>query len=507
MKLAKRLLILALVVAAIGLFTGTLIGYSSICVRCLEERRGKEIRIFGIRISDKQKKVEGNSSQINTLSLPPIPMGRTETFNLILEQPCQHLFKRRGFGRSGILSGGVACGVYGEGQWAEPRLYAMSALDHLYQRVPDLRLARETYTIINDLYPADTPIKDAYYEESFLQRNQFSAALNIIDSPEQWEETLRFFESGSDQEIFPFVHDTEFLLQTLESSDPIIRQTGSYLLSTLPQKPTEDVLALMLGNNDPEVVEQATTHILANKRFDLFGEMLRAQSRPLPDRRYTDFDQEDLEPLFSQKDPVVDAFAYQVVSENLQMEMLPQTLRRLNEQDSPQGRAAIETLLQGPTPLNGGVDAWARIEVLELPMDEIMEIIDLGTSSRQKDPRKWKFLNAVKTLAIKGSEEDWEFLQSIYLSRVMDGVNQSYGAVMAKALMQLDPARTREFLVDELMQSDDHHRQSAALAGIGLIADPHFEPIVVEFRDNPPEASSDNPYPAKSIFKNPYYAR
>jgi len=507
MKPAKRLLLLTLVVGAIGVFTGNRIGYSSICTRCLEQRRGKEVMIFGQRIHHHQEPMDRNSRVIEYLGWPSIPMGRTETFALILGQPCQHQFKRTGFGRSGIILGGIACGFYAEGPFFKPRLYAMSALDLLYQRIPDLQLTRETYAAIDRLYPVDSPQYRAHLDEGYYEKSRLFLPLNLIEFREQWEEFLKVLHSDVDQPSPPFFEDPTFLETALESPVPVVRQTAANLLTAPLEKTPAKVLALMLENQDPEVVEQVTSHILANKRFDLFGPMLRSQPRALRSSWYRNFDSGDLERLFSQKDPVVDTFAYKVVSTNLQMEMLPQALRRMNEHESPQGRAAIETLLEGPNPLNGGEDAWTRIKILELPMDEVIEIIEVGTAPGQKDPRKWDFLNAVKTLALEGSDEDWEFLQSIYIREVSRGVNETYGAVMAKALMQLDPSRTRAFLVEELMQSDDHHRQSAALAGMGLIADPYFEPVVVQFRDNPPEASSENPYPAESIFKNPHYAR
>jgi hypothetical protein len=88
------------------------------------------------------------------------------------------------------------------------------------------------------------------------------------------------------------------------------------------------------------------------------------------------------------------------------------------------------------------------------------------------------------------------------LREVNAGINETYAAVTAKALTELNPSRTEKFLLEEL-KGENHHRLTTALAGMGLIASPAFAQAVADFRDHPPQASPGNPYPPDYIFKNP----
>ncbi|MGJ8640039.1 MAG: hypothetical protein ACSHYA_11680 [Opitutaceae bacterium] len=383
----------------------------------------------------------------------------------------------------------------------------MSSLDHAYHRIPHLALARATYAVIDASHSVDVSRDNIHPVRLDREIYEIAAILNVLQNEEQWETALDYFEDGFDEVSTPFLGDIAYLLGNLDSSDSVIRQTSSYLLSYGKEDVSGDTLKLMLENGDSEVMNRATAHIILYKRFDLFGEMLRSQPKALRESYYSDFTYEDLEQLFAQKDRAVDAFCYKVVSESLDMELLPLVVKRLNESDSSLGRSAVQDVLNGPNPLDGIGDAWERIEALHLPLKELKEYIEVGTAPKQRDPRKWKFLNAVKGLGNQAGQEDWGFLQSIYLREVTRGVNQTYGAVMAKALMIVDEKRTREFLVAELTESDEHKRQSAALAGMGLVADKYFESTIVQFRDNLPTGSPKNQYPASYIFQNSYYAR
>lgn len=183
-------------------------------------------------------------------------------------------------------------------------------------------------------------------------------------------------------------------------------------------------------------------------------------------------------------------------------------VEQLNHRDSVKGREAIAQVISGPNPLDGGGDPWDRVEPLKLPVWELKEYVCIGTASKVRDPRKWQFLNAIKSLALTRDSQLWNFLNSAYLREVEDGVNETCGAIMAKAMMELDVSRTEKFLLDEL-KGENYRRLAAALAGVGLIASPVFADAVAEFRDHPPKASAGNPYPPDYIFrmKNPAYSR
>ena len=199
-------------------------------------------------------------------------------------------------------------------------------------------------------------------------------------------------------------------------------------------------------------------------------------------------------------------FCYEAIAAGQRLQMLDVVVVQLNHRDSDAAKNAITQLISGPNPLDGGGDPWERIEPLQLPVRELREYVSIGTASKVRDPRKWQFLNAIKSLALMRDSRQWDFVNQAYLREVEDGVNETYGAVMAKAMAEVDAFRTEKFLLNEL-KGEDYRRLSAALAGMGLIASSAFTDAIVEFRDHPPKASPGNPYPPDYIFKNPAYSR
>lgn len=503
-KRLKRLIIIIGLVTVVGVFSGTTVDYSADCIRCLRYERGLEHFVFGIKVYHKHGLARDDYRIIGDFRLPTIPMGSPSFYDALLESPCQHVFKRSGFGRSPLLGGSIGCGSYGEGRIFRPRRYALSALQLTHGRVPNLSLARATYDLIEQVFPSDESYDDLS-DRGVSQIEEMSFILNLVESEEEWRVALIYFKSGLVGDA-PFLHDVRLLRSKLESEHSSIRQTSAAVLATSKWHDDLDSLSLLLESSDPVVINRATMSIIANRNYDLYGKMLRVRKKPFDKYSYQNHTDADVLELLAVNDPVVDNFCFLAISSGQRFQMMSFVLNRLNERETSQAIATINSILQGPSPFDGKGDAWDRIEILDLSREELKEYVDVGTAPKQKDPRKWKFLNAIKSLAMKGEVTDWDFVQEAYLREVTRGVNQTYGAVMAKALMHLDLARTRNFLLNEL-NSDDHKRQSAALAGMGLIADRFFEPSIAKFKSSPPPSKPGNPYPAEYIFNNPYYAR
>jgi hypothetical protein len=143
---------------------------------------------------------------------------------------------------------------------------------------------------------------------------------------------------------------------------------------------------------------------------------------------------------------------------------------------------------------------------LNLPVSELKEYVNVGTASRTRDPRKWQFLNAIKSLALTRDPQLWDFVNNAYLREVQDGVNETCGAVMAKAMNELDGPRTEQFLLGEL-KVGDVQRLTAAFAGMGLIASPKYADAIAEYRAHLPDGSPWNPNPPNYVFKYEAYSR
>lgn len=497
-----------LVLAGVGILcvlTGETTDFSAVCVRCLRQERGLEYRTLGMLVRT-SRTPSSHHEQEKAFFLPSIPRGTPEILDDIRGSTCDHTFKRHGFGRSPWL-GGVGCGRYAEGGAFEPRRYALSALCALYTRVPDHALARRTYERIDKSLPADLPLREAFdISAQMTGLNGLSVALNLSTTRDQWATALDHFDTNP-ATLAPFVTNPDFLLQELNSHNPVRRQTGAAVITW--QKPVEDARfwSAMLSSDDREIVKRAADSILANRRFDLFGAMLRA--RPLsgiPEYSFPNYKDDELELLLRQNDPEVDKFCFAAIARDNRLHLIDWIVERLNERDTPAARKAIADTLRGPSPFDiEGGDPWAAFTSLPLATtEEARQRLDRGPREKKSDPRD--FLRAAKTLARSGSAADWDFLSNIYHREVKSGINETYSAMLAKALWELEPVSTHGFLVDEL-HADDHHRQSAALTGMGLIAAAEFTSKIESFQVNPPKASPTNPYPSESIFKNPHYAR
>jgi len=497
----KRFAIALSLIAVVATFTGKRISYTANCINCLEYIRGKEILISGLTVSHRHYPIEEPNRTVSSPLLPDIPSGSTEILLGIIGTPCEHDFNRSGFGRSPLLGGSVGCGSYSEGNISKPRRYALSALSHLYTRVPELEMARETYRLIGTLGPSDfEPLPDRLLREPKL--NELSMLLNLINSAEEWVSTLEYLESPSSQ-INPLLKDPKNLVERVKSDDPIIRQTSATALINLETDHARETLEMLLDNPDPEVIAKASSSILANREMDLFGKMLRLQKRPINSFWLNRYTNDELRALFAYNDPAIDRFCFEAITESHRLNMLSAVLECLNRRNTLKAKEAIQLLIEGVNPLKQNGDAWEKLEPLSLPLDELRGYLEVGTASKQKDPRKWKFLNAVKAFESQASASDWDYLHTIYLREVTRGVNETYGAVMARALMHLDPKRTREFLLSEL-ETEEHHRQTSALAGMGLIADQGFEAAILEFRSSIPSRNQFHAQP-RDIFNNSHY--
>jgi hypothetical protein len=490
--------------------TRTVVDYSATCARCLQHVRGTDIFILGIRVSHKERAVQQHGGLMSVDAFGPrIPSVDSSAYEKIFGHPCQHLFKRGGFGRQTL--GLVADGYYPEGVAFSPRTDAIEALYRLHARVDDQPLAQSTYAVIDRLFPSDTPIASALelrreFNNPTSKLATATSILNVIGSETEWKTALEFFNRDFTGAA-PFITDAKFLTLRLKSSDAVLRRGCAVILSTTPALDDPQLLAAMIDDPDEQVAENAAGAIIGRRHFELFGKVFR-MSKPLSYRRELpqSFQDAEIVQLFKQDDPVVDDFCFEAIAAGQRLQMLDAVLEQLNRRDSETAKKTIAQLISGPNPLDGEGDPWERIEPLKLSVGELKEYVSIGTASKIRDPRKWQFLNAIKSLALTRDPRLWDFVNHAYLREVEDGVNETYGAIMAKAMMELDASQTEKFLLAEL-NGENYRRLSAALAGMGLIASPVFADAVKEFRDHPPKSSAGNLYPPDYIFKNPAYSR
>jgi hypothetical protein len=224
-----------LIAAAVALIAGgTSVSYTADCIRCLHQVRGSEKLVFGLRLWHSRSPAHDSQASVGAIGLPSLPVGRSSTFVEILGAACDHEFKRDGFGRSPLLGGGVSCGGYADARAFEGRRYALSSLDHLYSRVPDLALAKQSYAVIERIFPFATSLDRAMAPDG--PRDEvlaFAAALNFVDSADAWIATLKKFDNASaaPAAVRPEVDSS---LERLRSADSVLRQAAGCLAAATP---------------------------------------------------------------------------------------------------------------------------------------------------------------------------------------------------------------------------------------------------------------------------------
>ena len=484
------------------------VDYGATCTRCLQRQKGLETWLLGARVWHTEKLAPPLWVGYDPDD-PPLPAVAPKIYEEIFGQPCDHLFKREGFGREqhSFLMSSIGCGQYPDGIAFSPRANFIEALYRLHKRVKNPPFARATYAVLDQLFPPNTSITaaldlhhEAMWPTSYLA--QATAILNLIDSEAEWKTALDFFNNSFNGPA-PFISDAEFLNQRLTSSDPVLRRGSAQMLADTPTLDDAKSLAKMLDSPDPTVRDQAAGAIIYRRHFDLFGKMLQRGLRGVP-QAYSDA---EIVKLLELDDPMVDDKCFETIATDQRIQFLDAILERLNRRNSEAARKAIAQLLAGPNPLSAGGDLWEKTESLQLPVAELKDYVLAGIISQPKSSlaRKGKFLNAFKALALSRDPGLWDFLNNAYVREAQAGINEPCTDFMLRAMMEVDASRTENFLLTEL-KGEDYRRQTAALAGIGLIASPVFTDALIEFRDHPPKASPGNPYPPADMFKNPAYS-
>jgi len=177
MKIVKRVAFAAVAVAVGLLIGGSTYDYGLRCTKCLLDRHIIERKCFGIpfyRSSTKRTKAADCEG--------------------IFNQPCQHVFRTGGFGRSPLFGGSIGCGVTAEGNFLRYRIQAVVTTYELAKRFGDKQTARDTFAVIDRLMPPDTrPSEGAYIPSELMQLSWY---LEKVTTREEWLDVLRCATNG-----------------------------------------------------------------------------------------------------------------------------------------------------------------------------------------------------------------------------------------------------------------------------------------------------------------------
>lgn len=425
-------------------------------------------------------------------------------------RPCEHVVKRGGMGRYSM--GVIACGSYSDERAFAPRIQAIEALFRLYRRIPDAAQAQATYACIDSLLDAKATVQTAMHLRYKINNSGktrleiFADLLNLTATHEEWSDVNLYAKSGFPDPP-PLLTNVELLRKRLRSEHPEIHRAASLLLLELPTEERWKYVSMGLDDPDPKIQENAAWVIRGNHRLELYHDLLEKQKNSYSnDYIHQSIDDTDVAGLLERDDPVTDALCFKAIEYSWRYQFLDRLLAKLKRQDSEATQRAIGDLIAGPKVFYGKTECWSSIKPMAAPPDEMRSIIELGTASKIRDPRKYSFLNACKGLAAKKTASDWDVLQKAYLVAVADGVSEGCAAVMARAMWEIDRTRTASLLKEEI-KLNDTHRLTCALASMGLLADREFLDPILSYQKRMAEAKGPQPNSMEQTFPNSYHGQ
>jgi hypothetical protein len=174
-KLLLWLFIGFIVCVALGAWTT--FDYGLRCTKCLADKHVVEQHLFGITVSRRTKDRDPAAD-----------------YERVFGHPCQHIFRRGGFGRGShsLLGSSIGCGMTGEGVFTRPRLEAVSATYDAERRLHDRDLTLATFQVIDTLMPPDIQMQQRRDLPETAQSTTFllGSFLRRAKTVEQWHAVL-----------------------------------------------------------------------------------------------------------------------------------------------------------------------------------------------------------------------------------------------------------------------------------------------------------------------------
>ena len=466
---------------------------------------GLEVKRVGILISNAQtlERFRPDPYGGGGFTLGSMPAEDPKDYEDITGHSCVHNFKRAGFCR--YSGSGVGCGHFSEGMAFRPRLEPLEAIFRTFDRIPDRDLGNASLAVLDRIFPPNATVQEAHklsYDFDVTVKNleTMTLMLSIVETPEEWRATLEHFENGFQGEA-PMISDAAFIESRSHSVDPLVRRGCAAVSVRKQTSPSPEHLVTMLTDADEVLSKSVGDKVFENHQFVLFGKLFRR--RP-PDtgriEAISKFSDSDFVKLFAQDDPVVDDICFQAITKGQRLELLDQVVERLNHRDSNAGREAAARLIKGPAlgfADNALRDPWKSFHAFDGPLEKAIERVKQGYSPSSDLE---SLLDSMKALAASHQPTHWPLVKRVYEQSADHGVDGFYMAIMAKAMMELDPTRTENYLIEEL-GSNECRRSMAALAGMGYLASPKFTAAITEFIANPANAPAVNRYPFGHYYK------
>ena len=221
MKSIARIGIILSAVAMFLLLFGNTWDYGFNCTRCLYYEHRIQHRLCGITVWESTMNRRNQYEQV---------------YLALFRQPCSHAMKTGGFGHN------PGCGMTVEGSVFEGRNRAVKALFEAYQRNPNADLARESFVLVELLFPERTTVAN-YYSVQHEQTNTLNCGnmvayadwMDVVETTNEWQR-VNDAVRGSFATLPVFLRDEKLMRTKLDSPSSIVREAAETWLK-YPPKP------------------------------------------------------------------------------------------------------------------------------------------------------------------------------------------------------------------------------------------------------------------------------
>ena len=172
----KRFIRIGLLLGALAtflLFFGNTWDYGFHCTRCLYYEHRIQHRLCGATVWESTMGRRNEYQQV---------------YRALFQAPCTHVMKTGGFGHN------PGCGMTAEGRIFEGRNKAVKALFEAFQRNTNTALARESFALVEQLFPERTTV-DEYYRMQHETTNAPSCGnmviyaewIDVVETTDEWQ--------------------------------------------------------------------------------------------------------------------------------------------------------------------------------------------------------------------------------------------------------------------------------------------------------------------------------
>ncbi len=374
-----------------------------------------------------------------------------------------------------------------------------------YTRIPDRKLARETWRLIDAKCPvaphSNNGARDRDSEwngPDFLllvgegEPSKLSSGLDLATTADDWRELLTAVKAGQWPQ---WLLRRELIVQRLAHDDPLVRQRAIILLAAANTPDSwADVAAAL---KDDRLRGAAAKEIVRARYVPFFAAALEADAGdrgrqpdlnsflPFSDAVLQNigiFTDEEMRKLLAEKHPLIDWICLKQIAKDRHLDFLPEALQILNRGQPSIARDTIKALF-------AGLDVWGVEPLTKYGEDPLRWLIAetslaplhtlvLTPSGKRTQP----IIQDVVRCAKEPHPKHWEKLRELALQWQQLRGAELWSAAFIEAMHQSDRARTERWLLEALAAADpEDSNTSHFLGGAGTIADPKFLPAVEAF--------------------------